>query len=49
MLRFGVEVIHLRGCETWSYTVREEHRLSVFENRGLRKIFECRRDGVPGE
>jgi len=21
------------GCETWSLTVREEHRLRVFENR----------------
>jgi len=23
-------------CETWSLTLREEHRLSVFENRVLR-------------
>jgi hypothetical protein len=26
-------------CETWSPTLREEHRLRVFENRGLRRIF----------
>jgi hypothetical protein len=25
-------------CETWSLTLREEHRLRVFENRVLRKI-----------
>jgi hypothetical protein len=27
------------GCETWSFTLREEHRLKVFENRVLRRIF----------
>jgi hypothetical protein len=27
----------LYGCETWSLTLREEHRLRVFENRVLRK------------
>jgi hypothetical protein len=26
-------------CETWSLTLREEHRLRVFENRVLRGIF----------
>jgi hypothetical protein len=29
----------LNGCETWSLTLREEHRLRVFENRVLRGIF----------
>jgi hypothetical protein len=29
----------LYGCETWSLTLREEHRLRVFENRVLRRIF----------
>jgi hypothetical protein len=29
----------LYGCETWSLTLREEHRLRVFEKRVLRKIF----------
>jgi hypothetical protein len=29
----------LYGCETWSSTLREEHRLRVFENRVLRRIF----------
>ena len=37
------------GCETWSLTLREEHRLRVFENRVLRKIFGPRRDGVTRE
>jgi hypothetical protein len=27
------------GCETWSVTLREEHRLRVFENRVLRGMF----------
>jgi hypothetical protein len=29
----------LYGCETWSLTLGEEHRLRVFESRVLRKIF----------
>jgi hypothetical protein len=29
----------LYRCETWSLTLREEHRLRVFENRVLRRIF----------
>ena len=36
-------------CETWSLTLREEHRLRVFENRVLRRIFGPKRDGVTGE
>jgi hypothetical protein len=39
----------LYGCETWSLALREEHRLGVFENRVLRKIFGPRRDEVTGE
>jgi hypothetical protein len=38
----------LYGYETWSLTLREEHRLSVFENRILRRIFEPKRDEVCG-
>jgi hypothetical protein len=38
----------LYGCETWSLTVREEHKLRVFENRLLRRIFGPKRDGVTG-
>ena len=33
----------------WSLILREEHRLRVFENRVLRRIFGPRRDGVTGE
>jgi hypothetical protein len=39
----------LYGCQTWSLTLREEHRLRVFENRVLRKIFGPKRDEVTGE
>jgi hypothetical protein len=38
----------LYGCETWSLTVREEHKLRVFENRVLRRIFGPTKDGVMG-
>jgi hypothetical protein len=39
----------LYGRETWSVTLREEHRLRVFENRVLRGIFGPERDEVTGE
>jgi hypothetical protein len=39
----------LYGCETWSLTLREEHRLSVFENRVLRRIFGAKKDEVMGK
>jgi hypothetical protein len=39
----------LYGCETWSLTLREEHRLRVFENRVLRRIFGPKGDEVMGE
>jgi hypothetical protein len=39
----------LHGYESWSVTLREEHRLRVFENRELRRIFGPKRDEVMGE
>jgi hypothetical protein len=39
----------LYGCETWSLTLREEHRLRVFENRVQRRIFGSKRDEVTGD
>jgi hypothetical protein len=39
----------LYGCETWLLTLREERRLTVFENRLLRKIFGPKRDEVTRE
>jgi hypothetical protein len=39
----------LYRCETWSLTLREEHRLRVFENRALRRIFGPKSDEVTGE
>jgi hypothetical protein len=42
-------LIVLYGCETWSPTLTEEHRLRVFGNRVLRRIFGPKRDEVTGE
>ncbi|KAJ4433467.1 hypothetical protein ANN_15770 [Periplaneta americana] len=39
----------LYGRETWTLTLREEHRLRVFENKVLRKIFGAKRGEVTGE
>jgi hypothetical protein len=39
----------LYGFETWSLTLREEHRLRVFENRVLRRIVGPKRDEMTGE
>jgi hypothetical protein len=34
----------LNGDWRWSLTLREEHRLRVFENKVLRRLFEPKRD-----
>ena len=34
----------LYECETWSLTLREESRLTLFENRVLRRIVGPKRD-----
>jgi hypothetical protein len=39
----------LYGCETWSFILREENRLRVFENRVLGRIFGPMTDEVTGE
>jgi len=39
----------LYGFGTWSLALRDERRLSVFENRLLRRIFGPKRDEVTGE
>jgi hypothetical protein len=36
-------------CATWSLDIKGEHRLGVFENRVLRRIFGPKRDEVTGE
>jgi hypothetical protein len=41
--------IVLYGCETWSFTLRKERRLRVFENKLLRRIVGPERDEVTGE
>jgi hypothetical protein len=38
----------LNGCKTQSLTLKEKHRLGVFENRMLRRIFEPKWDEVTG-
>jgi hypothetical protein len=42
-------LVVLYGCKTWYLTLREEHRLGVFENRVLRRMFSPKRDEVTGE
>jgi hypothetical protein len=38
----------LYGCETWSLTLSNEHKLRLFENRLLRRIFGPKREEVTG-
>jgi hypothetical protein len=38
----------LYGCETWSLTLREKHRLRMIKRGVLRSIFEPKRDKVMG-
>jgi len=42
-------VFFLYGCQTWSLILRKKHRLRLFENRVLRKIFGPKRGEVIGE
>jgi hypothetical protein len=46
-LKNAVAVV-LYVCETWSLTLREEHKLRVLENRALRRTFGPKRGGVTG-
>jgi len=39
----------LYGFETWSLTLRDEHRTSVLENRVLRRIYGPTKDNVTRE
>jgi hypothetical protein len=39
----------LYGCKTWSLTLREQHRLRVFENRLLRRILGHKKDEIKGQ
>jgi hypothetical protein len=39
----------LYGCGSWSLRLREEHRLRVFENRVLRRIFGPKRNEMMGD
>jgi hypothetical protein len=39
----------LYWCETWSLILRKEHRLRVFENRILRRIFGLKKVEVTGD
>jgi hypothetical protein len=52
ILNIGIEKFNfacsLYGCETWSVTLREEHKLRVIENRVIRTLFGSKRDEVTG-
>jgi hypothetical protein len=39
----------LYGCETWSLTLKEEHRLRIFKNTALTKILQSKREEVSEE
>jgi hypothetical protein len=47
-LRRNIILPVVYGCETWSLTLRKEHRLRVFQNRVLRRIFGLKREEVIG-
>jgi len=39
----------LYGYESWSSSLADEHKLRVFENKVLRKIYGPKRNGMTGE
>jgi hypothetical protein len=46
--RTVILLVVLYGCETWSLTLRDEHRLRVFKNTVLRRILGPKRVEVVG-
>jgi len=42
-------ITSLYGCETWSFIMRETHRLPVLENRVVRKKFAPKKYEIIGE
>jgi len=49
IIRNTILPVVLYGCETWSWTLREERKMRVFENMVLRRIFGPRWDEVTGD
>jgi hypothetical protein len=49
MYKTTILPVVLYGCETLSLTLREEHRLRVFENRVMMRIFGQKRNEVTGD
>jgi hypothetical protein len=48
MYKLIILPVVLCGCETWSLTLRKEHRLRVLEDRVLMRIFGPKREEVAG-
>jgi hypothetical protein len=48
MYKIIILPVVLYGCENCSLTLREEHRLRVFENRELRRVFGTKREKLVG-
>jgi hypothetical protein len=48
MCEFIILPLVLCGCEAWPLTLREEHKLRMFENRVLRRTFGLEREEVAG-
>jgi hypothetical protein len=44
-----IKLVVLYGCETWSLTLREEQRPTVFGYRALRRIFGQKGNEVTGD
>ena len=41
-------LVVLHRCPAWSLTLKEEHRLRVFENKVFRKRFGTKKDEITG-
>jgi len=48
-MRASVLPVLLYGRETWSVTLREEHRIRVIESGELRKVLGRKREEIPGK
>jgi hypothetical protein len=47
-VEYSILPLVLYWCEIWPLTLREEHRLRVFENRMLSRIFGPKKNEIIG-
>ena len=48
LVQINIILLVVYGCQSWSFTLRKEHRPRVFDSRVMKKIFGPKRGEVTG-